>query len=81
MVRTRFESVHLLVVVLVALSAAVPAWGQSTATLQGTVTDAQNAEVLSGLREGERVVVSDRSSLKAGEQVHVKEVPLLEAQE
>ena len=41
----------------------------------------RNAEVLSGLKEGDLVVVSDRSSLKAGQQVHQKEVPLLQAQE
>jgi RND family efflux transporter MFP subunit len=41
----------------------------------------KEAEVLAGLKEGELVVVSDRSSLKAGQQVHQKEVPLLQAQE
>jgi RND family efflux transporter MFP subunit len=41
----------------------------------------KEAEVLAGLKEGELVVVSDRSSLKAGQQVHEKEVPLLQAQE
>ena len=36
------------------------------------------AEVLSGLKEGDQVVVSDRSSLKAGQQVRPKEVELIE---
>ena len=38
----------------------------------------KEAEVLSGLREGEMVVVSDRSSLKAGQQVHPSVVQLLQ---
>lgn len=41
----------------------------------------KDAEVLSGLKEGELVVVSDRSSLKAGQHVRQKEVPLLQVQE
>src|SRR5580698_6604437 len=41
----------------------------------------KDAEVLSGLRDGEMVVVSDRSSLKAGQQVHSSVVPLLQAPE
>jgi len=41
----------------------------------------KDAEVLSGLKEGELVVVSDRSSLKSGQRVHQKEVPLLQAAE
>jgi len=41
----------------------------------------KDAEVLTGVKEGERVVVSDRSSLKDGQKVQVREVPLLEAQE
>lgn len=36
---------------------------------------ANNAEVLSGLHEGEEVVVSDRSGLKPGELVHPQIVP------
>jgi RND family efflux transporter MFP subunit len=39
----------------------------------------KEAEVLSGLREGEMVVVSDRSSLKEGQQVHSSVVPLMQA--
>jgi RND family efflux transporter MFP subunit len=38
----------------------------------------KEAEVLSGLREGEMVVVSDRSSLKAGQEVHPSVVQLLQ---
>jgi RND family efflux transporter MFP subunit len=38
----------------------------------------KDAEVLSGLREGETVVVSDRSSLKAGQQVHPSVVQLVQ---
>ena len=40
----------------------------------------KDAEVLSGLREGEMVVVSDRSSLKAGQQVHASVVQLAQYQ-
>src|SRR6266545_4303846 len=43
MARTRFESLFLFIVILTVLSAGAPVWAQSTATLQGTVTDAQNA--------------------------------------
>jgi RND family efflux transporter MFP subunit len=42
----------------------------------GIQTDT-DAEVLSGLQEGEAVVVSDRSSLKAGEPVRPKEIELV----
>ncbi len=40
----------------------------------------RDAEVLSGLQEGEMVVVSDRSSLKAGQQVHPSVVQLTQYQ-
>jgi RND family efflux transporter MFP subunit len=40
-----------------------------------------NAEVISGLSEGERVVVSDRSGLKPGEDVHPQEVEAMQFQE
>jgi RND family efflux transporter MFP subunit len=40
----------------------------------------KEAEVLSGLREGEMVVVSDRSSLKAGQPVHPSVVQLAQYQ-
>jgi RND family efflux transporter MFP subunit len=39
---------------------------------------ATDAEVLSGVREGEMVVVSDRSSLKAGELVHPQTVAVMQ---
>lgn len=42
---------------------------------------ADNAEVLSGLREGEHVIVSDRSGLKPGQTVHPQEVQLMQYQE
>jgi RND family efflux transporter MFP subunit len=43
----------------------------------GIQTD-KDAEVLSGLRDGEMVVVGDRSSLKAGQKVHPSVVRLLQ---
>jgi len=42
---------------------------------------ANDAEVVSGLAEGEEVVVSDRSALKAGEAVHPQVVQILQYQE
>ena len=39
---------------------------------------ATDAEVTSGLNEGEMVVVSDRSGLKPGEKVRAQEVPVME---
>jgi RND family efflux transporter MFP subunit len=39
---------------------------------------ANSAEIISGLREGEQVVVSDRSGLKAGESVHPQSVQLMQ---
>ena len=42
---------------------------------------ADYAEILSGLKEGSEVVVSDRSALKAGEPVHAQEVPVMEYHE
>jgi RND family efflux transporter MFP subunit len=45
-------------------------------TVRLGIQTAEEAEVLSGLREGEMVVVSDRSSLKAGQQVHPSAVQL-----
>jgi hypothetical protein len=65
MVRTRFESLCVMAVVLI-LGAGSPAAAQSTATLQGTVTDAQNAVMpgvtilVKNIATGiERTVVSD----------------------
>jgi len=40
-----------------------------------------DAEIVSGLKEGEMVVVSDRSGLKAGQQVQPQETPVLSYQE
>jgi RND family efflux transporter MFP subunit len=42
---------------------------------------ADNAEVLSGLREGERVIVSDRGGLRAGQTVHPQQVQPMQLQE
>lgn len=42
---------------------------------------ANDAEVVAGLHEGEQVVVSDRSGLKAGEKVIAKPVQLIEYQD
>jgi len=42
---------------------------------------ASDAEVISGLNEGEQVVVSDRSGLKAGEKVHPQAVAVMEYHE
>jgi RND family efflux transporter MFP subunit len=41
---------------------------------------ASDAEIASGVNEGEKVVVSDRSGLRAGEKVHPKEVPVMQYQ-
>jgi RND family efflux transporter MFP subunit len=40
-----------------------------------------DAEILSGLREGEQVVVSDRSGLKPGQKVHPQAVAVIQYQE
>ena len=42
---------------------------------------ANDAEIVSGLNEGEQVVVSDRSGLKAGEKVHPQTVAVMQYQE
>lgn len=42
---------------------------------------ASDAEIISGLNEGEQVVVSDRSGLKAGEKVHAKAVTVMQYHE
>lgn len=44
------------------------------------IQTANHAEILSGLQEGEQVVVSDRSSLKAGQAVNPKSIQLLQYQ-
>jgi RND family efflux transporter MFP subunit len=50
-------------------------------TVQVGLQTASDAEIDSGLTEGEEVVVGDRSSLKAGERVHPQEVPLMQYHE
>jgi RND family efflux transporter MFP subunit len=45
------------------------------------IQTASDAEVISGLNEGELVVVSDRSGLKAGEKVHPQAVQIMQFQE
>lgn len=45
------------------------------------IQTANDAEVLSNLKEGEMVVVSDRSSLKAGQQVHPSPIQLVQYQD
>ena len=40
-----------------------------------------NAEIISGLNEGERVVVSDRSGLKPGQKVHPQAMAVMQYQE
>jgi len=45
------------------------------------IQTANEAEVLSGLKEGESIVVSDRSALKAGQEVQPKVVELVLGQE
>jgi hypothetical protein len=44
------------------------------------IQTATDAEIVSGLKEGETVVVSDRSSLKPGEVVHHKTIELVQYQ-
>jgi RND family efflux transporter MFP subunit len=47
-------------------------------TVQLGLETASDVEVVSGIHEGEQVVVSDRSGLKAGEKVHPQEVSVPE---
>jgi RND family efflux transporter MFP subunit len=44
------------------------------------IQTATDAEVISGLQEGEAIVVSDRSGLKAGQEVQSKTISLVEYQ-
>ena len=44
------------------------------------IQTATDAEVVSGLMEGETVVVSDRSGLKAGQEVQPKVITLVQYQ-
>jgi RND family efflux transporter MFP subunit len=50
-------------------------------TVQIGIETASDAEVTSGLNEGEQVVVSDRSGLKPGEKVHPQTVAVMEYHE
>jgi RND family efflux transporter MFP subunit len=50
-------------------------------TVQLGIQTASDAEITSGLNEGEQVVVSDRSGLKAGEKVHSQEVAVMQYHE
>jgi RND family efflux transporter MFP subunit len=50
-------------------------------TVQLGLQTASDAEIASGLNEGQEVVVSDRSALKAGEKVHAQEVPVMQYHE
>jgi multidrug efflux pump subunit AcrA (membrane-fusion protein) len=45
------------------------------------IQTATDAEVVSGLSEGEMVVVSDRSGLKTGQKVHPQVVQVMQYQE
>jgi multidrug efflux pump subunit AcrA (membrane-fusion protein) len=45
------------------------------------IQTASDAEITSGLNEGEQVVVSDRSSLKPGEKVRPQEVAVMQYHE
>jgi RND family efflux transporter MFP subunit len=49
--------------------------------VQVGIETTSDAEILFGLREGERVVVSDRSGLKPGQKVHPQAVAVLEYHE
>jgi RND family efflux transporter MFP subunit len=49
-------------------------------TIQLGIQTPTDAEVLSGLQEGEIVVVSDRSGLKAGQEVHPQMIQLIQYQ-
>jgi RND family efflux transporter MFP subunit len=50
-------------------------------TVQMGLQTASDAEIISGLNEGEQIVVSDRSSLKAGEKVHPQPVVVMQYHE
>lgn len=47
-------------------------------TVQLGLETANDAEVVSGLNEGDLVVVSDRAGLRPGEKVHAQQVPVME---
>ncbi|MGA3089621.1 MAG: efflux RND transporter periplasmic adaptor subunit [Terriglobales bacterium] len=50
-------------------------------TVQLGLQTASDAEIASGLNEGEQVVLSDRSGLKAGDKVHPQEVAVMQYHE
>jgi RND family efflux transporter MFP subunit len=50
-------------------------------TVQVGLQTSSDAEITSGLREGEQVVVSDRSGLKPGQKVHPQTIAVLEYHE
>ncbi len=50
-------------------------------TVQLGLQTASDAEIVSGLNEGEQVVVSDRSGLKAGQKVHPQSVAVMQYHE
>jgi len=50
-------------------------------TVQVGLETASDAEILSGLKEGEPIVVSDRSGLKPGRKVHSQVVAVMEYHE
>jgi macrolide-specific efflux system membrane fusion protein len=49
--------------------------------VQVGIQTASDAEIASGLNEGEQVVVGDRSALKAGQKVHPQEVAVMQYHE
>jgi macrolide-specific efflux system membrane fusion protein len=50
-------------------------------TVQVGLQTTSDAEILSGLNEGEQVVVSDRSGLKPGQKVHPQAMAVMQYQE
>jgi multidrug efflux pump subunit AcrA (membrane-fusion protein) len=50
-------------------------------TVELGLETASDAEIVSGLSEGDLVVVSDRSGLRAGERVHAQTVAVMEYHE
>ena len=50
-------------------------------TVQVGLQTTSDAEILSGLNDGEQVVVSDRSGLKPGQKVHPQATAVMQYQE
>ncbi len=50
-------------------------------TVQVGLQTASDAEIAAGLNEGQEVVISDRSALRAGQKVHAQEVPMMQYHE